>query len=137
MELNREQIIKMLETIDYVGDCSRDCIFYNGKVHSCGGTIAKHALALINELTEENERLKELLDREAKCQYDLATQIMDLLDDVKYFKSDTVLKTLQDVSLLFSTHFGTYTRDAEIKVFDVFKLLDRITEELLEGIGGD
>jgi hypothetical protein len=67
MELNREQIIKMLETIDEVGDCSRDCIFYNGKVHSCGGTIAKHALALIKELTEENEKLSHHCDDCAGC----------------------------------------------------------------------
>jgi hypothetical protein len=32
------------------------------------------------KLTEENEKLNERLDREAKCQYDLATKIVDLRD---------------------------------------------------------
>jgi hypothetical protein len=44
------------------------------------------------KLTDENERLNERLDREAKCQYDLATKIVNLRDDVKYIKAETVRK---------------------------------------------
>lgn len=84
------------------------------------------------KLTEENERLQELLDKESTGQYNLATQIMDLLDDVSHVKSDTVLKTLQDVSLLFSMHFGTYTDDAVVKIIEVFELLNKIKKSILE-----
>ena len=53
-----DEVRRMLEAIDDVGDCSRDCIFYNGKVHSCGGTVAQHALELINRQKAEIDMLK-------------------------------------------------------------------------------
>ena len=94
-ELNREQIIKALECcasstgsqacigcpLDELNLCSYD-----------GTTPSKYALALIKELAEENERLNERLGREARCQYDLCGQIVNLRDDVKYIKADTVRK---------------------------------------------
>lgn len=56
-----EQIIKALEVIASadIGDCSRDCGFYDGKVHFCGGVVAKHSLDIINRQKAEIERLKE------------------------------------------------------------------------------
>jgi hypothetical protein len=110
MELNREEIIKMLETIDEVGDCSRDCIFYNGKVHSCGGTIAKHALALIRELTEENARYKRYYFNHEYDQW--AAEI----------KADTVQK-MRD-KILAKSEYGTINMSP--------LQLDQIAKELLE-----
>lgn len=55
-----EQIVKALENItsEKIGDCKRDCAFYDGKVHSCGQTIALHALDLIKRQQEEIESLE-------------------------------------------------------------------------------
>ena len=63
MELNREQIIKALECCTYGGDktksqvevCSPCPYFYEG---NCTQVLKEHALALIKELTDENERIK-------------------------------------------------------------------------------
>ena len=52
-----DEIIKMLKSIDDVGDCSRDCIFYDGKVHHCASVFAHHALEVI-------DRQKNALERE-------------------------------------------------------------------------
>lgn len=40
--------------------------------------------------------------------------------------------TLMDIQMKFAMHFGTYTKDATVKVDDVFKLFARIKEEMLE-----
>ena len=42
-------------------------------------------------------------------------------------------ETLSDLQTRFAIHFGTYTKDATIKVSDVFKLLSKFTEEIMEG----
>ena len=58
MQLNREQIIKALEC--HAGNFSCDecpCDPYDGTGETyCGCIMAKNALSLIKELTEENER---------------------------------------------------------------------------------
>lgn len=53
-----DEIIRALETIDDIGDCSRDCIFYDGKVHHCASVFAHHALDLIKRCKAEIERLQ-------------------------------------------------------------------------------
>ena len=55
-----EQIVKALENItsEKIGDCKRDCAFYDGKVHSCAQTIALHALDLIKRQQAEIESLE-------------------------------------------------------------------------------
>ena len=40
----------------------------------------------VNELEAENKKWQERLDREAKCQYDLAGQIVDLKSEVDLYK---------------------------------------------------
>lgn len=60
------EIIKALESIASasIGDCKRDCAFYDGKVHFCGGIVAKHSLDIINRQKEEIARLqKSLVDQ--------------------------------------------------------------------------
>jgi hypothetical protein len=138
--MNREQIIKMLETIDEVGDCSRDCIFYNGKVHSCGGTIAKHALALIKELTEEckdfkiralraeNEAAKykdrwETSEKDFKRLADNAAEINRLTEKlIPEIKADTVKKMQEKIRA--KSEYGSIN----ISPWQ----LDQIAEEMLE-----
>lgn len=47
----------------------------------------------VKELTAENERLRERLDREAKCQYDLCGQIVDLKEENKVRKGLNTMLT--------------------------------------------
>lgn len=60
MSMTDEQIVKSLENIinEKIGDCKRDCAFYDGKVHSCAQNIALHALALIKRQQAEIESLE-------------------------------------------------------------------------------
>ena len=112
MELKeRERVAKDLQEIvdNYSGSWKR----FN---------VLDGALALIKELTEENERLNERLDREAKCQYDLATKIVDLRDDVKYIKADTVQKMQEKIRA--KSEYGTIN----ISPWQ----LDQIVKEMLE-----
>ena len=71
MELNAEQIKKALECCEsHEGDNCPDCPYHytvNGYNHHCREDMVTDALALINsqeqrikELTEENERLREI-----------------------------------------------------------------------------
>lgn len=53
--MEREQIIKALECCTTLDGCEK-CPYYNKA--SCGANLRRDALALIKELTEENERLK-------------------------------------------------------------------------------
>ena len=89
MKLTKEQIVKATETLEgaKVMVANRDFDEFQNAI-----ITAINALTIVKELTEENEKLNERLDREAKCQYDLATKIVDLRDDVKYIKADTVQK---------------------------------------------
>lgn len=60
------EIIKAMESIasESMGDCKRDCAFYDGKVHFCGGIVAKHSLDIINRQKAEIARLqKSLVDQ--------------------------------------------------------------------------
>lgn len=59
-DVQDNEIIKALENIinEKIGCCAEDCAFYDGKVHSCAQTIAKHSLDLINCQKAEIERLK-------------------------------------------------------------------------------
>lgn len=122
MKYNREEIIKALEICsDETKEFCTGCPFIgNGGCKQ--SSILKLALSVIKELTEENEKLNERLDREAKCQYDLATKIVDLRDDVKYIKADTVHKMQEKIRA--KSEYGTIN----ISPWQ----LDQITKEILE-----
>ena len=77
-ELNREQIIKALECCDY-GDCY-PCPYRSIGV-GCVQEAQSKALALINELTEENERL-----RERNITLEQKLMLLEI-DDVYVFKA--------------------------------------------------
>lgn len=60
MELNREQIIKALECCKFGKDEAKckECNWHPWIKPRCWRLLASNALALIIELTEENERLR-------------------------------------------------------------------------------
>lgn len=43
-----------------------------------------------------------------------------------------VMDTIQMIRTRLAVYFGTYTHDAEVKVYDVFRLIDRIIEDVEE-----
>jgi predicted nuclease with TOPRIM domain len=120
MELKeRERIIKDLQEIvdNYSGSWKR----FN---------VLDGALALIKELTEENGKLNERLDREARCQYDLCGQIVNLYDDVKYVKAETVRKIQQRLT---SDEFYIVADDYDgMQYVDFCAWVEEIAKELLE-----
>jgi hypothetical protein len=63
MELNREQIMKGLECCSDDNSCyNAGCPYKSDSLNACTSKLSRNALALINELTEENERLVKALD---------------------------------------------------------------------------
>ena len=58
MGINREQIIKALECCSDDNSCyTAGCPYKSDSLSACTSKLAKDVLALIKELTEENERL--------------------------------------------------------------------------------
>lgn len=46
--------------------------------------------------------------------------------------NEVVIDTLTIVELCFAVHFGTYTKDATVKITEVFDVLKEIKERLSE-----
>ena len=132
--LNAEQVVKALKYCTDGGRCL-DCRYDKGNSFTKEGCMASHmrdALALINsqeqrikELGEEKERLK--LDVEV-CGAELSRYTENIVQMAKQDRADTV----QNIQLRLAVHFGTYTDTDMVKVADVFRLLDKIANEMLE-----
>jgi hypothetical protein len=134
MELNREEIIKALECCikaETWGDCAdsgcpacqkQGCYFYLRTAEDNENTIYieifKDVLALIKELTKENERLKERVSNQReelhKCNNTIRNitqsrntwkkqaekvgkQLYETLNDKKQVKADTVRKMQEKI----------------------------------------
>ncbi|MBQ2768074.1 MAG: hypothetical protein IJF49_08385 [Clostridia bacterium] len=56
-------IMKTLEAIasEAIGDCKRDCAFYDGRVHYCAGVISRNALDLIGRYKAEIADLQDVI----------------------------------------------------------------------------
>lgn len=182
--MEKETIIKALECCtspDRNCDCGYECPY--GDLISCTQSLMAHALALIKELTEENEKLRKakvVYETVDYCADDLAkalkenkrlteenerinleykgfetatNQILktlksDFAKENERLKSEVSVKkklldkcvdledrvkadTLNDMQTRFAMHFGTYRPTDEVKVTEVFKLLKKISEEML------
>lgn len=174
--MEKEQIIKALECCGSkhsdIGKYScKECPL-NGQNFDEGAcydeVLHNNALALIKELTEENEKLKSIdiskdivmgslaeeneKLRNAKviyetvdyCADDLAkaleenkrlTEENETLKDnnehLAVFLAEAKSDTLNDMQTRFAMHFGTYRPTDEVKVTEVFKLLKKISGEML------
>lgn len=130
MEFNREHIIKALECCEK-NNFSKCTECPMGKAYQfCSQELCTKASALIKELIEENEKLNERLDREAKCQYDLATKIVNLRDDVKYIKAETVRKMQKRLT---SDEFYIVADDYDgMQYVDFCAWVEEVAKEVLE-----
>lgn len=79
MELKRDEVIKALECCGSNNPCGEECFGHDIKgISICTKILAQNALSLINELTEENERLKQ--ERMNKIDIYKALDILDKFD---------------------------------------------------------
>ena len=119
MKLNRYQIIKELEGLVKFSTCPE---------------YIKDALALIKAMAEDYTKL----DEKYRALYDECERLKkayahyEETTGLKQVRADTVQK-LQDS---IAVHFGTYTDKDTVKVVEVFKLLERVGREILEGEKG-
>lgn len=76
----------------------------------CVSVLPLAALEVIKELEEEKKREDA---QELGCKYCLA-------------------RTLDEIHDRFAVYFGTYTNDDTVKIMDVFMLLSKFSEEMME-----
>lgn len=114
--MEKEQIIKALEC------CTKgDCDNCPNDFGNCYSNLARDALALIKELTEDNERLNGHLNQ-LKHRYDICKQ------NAKTEKIDTVRK-MQD---RLKEYLDDFYNSGEDALLDVPDSIDQIAKEMLE-----
>ena len=152
--VDKSMIIKALECLSKPNSSPDDrqkCYFMwkEPTCFNCYHEVARNALALIKELTEanatqivtaieldkqverlteENERLKVVLkmnDAPFPEGLDIVNKFCD--SRIQEARADTV-REMQD---RLAMHFGTYRPDETIKVHDMFKLIEKISNEIL------
>lgn len=127
MKFTKEQIMRATETLEgaKVMVANRDFDEFQNAI-----ITAINALTIVKELTEENEKLNERLDREARCQYALCGQIVNLRDDVKYIKEETVRKMQHRLT---SDEFYIVADDYDgMQYVDFCAWVEEVAKELLE-----
>lgn len=151
--MEREKIIKALELCSSGGNCMKCAENDKNPRLSKEGCMAvqmRNALALIKELIEENEGLKKRVynQREElrrlndntrnltqsrniwkKQAEKVGKQLFEVLNDKKQIKADTV----REIETRFAMRYGTYTDKDMTPITEVFKVLDQIAKEMLEG----
>ena len=94
-EMKPEDVMRMLETINDVGDCSRDCLFYDGKVHSCSGTIARYALALLREKDALNAELTQT-NAEKDAEIRVKKKLLDKCEE-RFAEKDAEIERMRGI----------------------------------------
>ena len=141
--MEREQIVKALEYhADTLSPCVKICPY--GDRNHCGSAMAKDALALIKELTDENERLSESYDHLEMTKDELLPERSRLICDnqelakrnerqkhainvyhIGETKADTVRKMQERLKETFSDR-AAYTAS------HCHEAIDRIADEMME-----
>lgn len=122
MELNTEQIIQAMKCCYTDEDNCLNCPYMND-YDSCVG-LSKNALALIEQLTEENERLKSV---EFTCGFIKPHKVLEcpIFDEIVKAKADTVREMQERIK----------TRCIKSGIYPaiVARAIDQIAKEMLEG----
>ena len=122
--MEKEQIIKALECCASEENIYTACPI-DEKIKDdceCGKFMARNALALIKELTEENKRIWSAFLGEcnlSKCNRE------------KEIKADI----FQKIRFELTMYSGTYMNKSTIRLFDLYNLLDRVESEILNAGG--
>lgn len=115
--MNREQIVKALECCSDGGRCN-DCP-YDSDCFIPQWVIVKDALALVRELTEENDRL-------SRTRYMVSPDgRTEMIPSVESVKADTVRKMQERFSMILDV-------GEEIATDTAVDFLDAIAKEMLE-----
>lgn len=150
-ELNREQIIKVLECCTTNGDCPK-CL-YNDDTSLCINRILKDALALIKELTEENAELHREYDSMAKTVNAASDLIRNLKSHIrrlkaydeqrdialharliKETKANTVREMHEHLIKLWENNFSQNDGTVRLYTSVLERLLTQSEKEILEGL---
>ena len=127
--MEREQIIKALGCCAASQNLCEECPIDRAKKDDCmcGQFLAQNALALIKELTEENERLHASCTELTQCYTKVETLYKIECKRVDTVKADTVRKMQEGLKA------NKICRDGlSFKVVD-FDTIDQIAKEMLEG----
>ena len=133
MELDREQIIKALECCTSESEFCTGCPFL--EVGACKqSSLLKLALSLIKELTVDLEAMRGAANS-YKMHNDKLTEENERLR-TRYVSADNLIiaETARMMQERLAIYFGTYTDTTTVKVGDVFRLIDKISKDILEGI---
>ena len=123
MELNREQVVKALECCTSEQGCG-GCPYYPTLI-GCSRQAMSGALALIRELTEENERLR----AEAENQSVLWKQHFESIYETAKgtVKADTVRKMQERLKKAFNFGHTIFEKS-------ICDIIDQVAKELLEEV---
>ena len=124
MKLNREQIIKAFECCTGIPNCN-DCPL-RPYPQNCKDVMENRALALIKELTEENERLK----RDVEILEDVLDTSSRVL--IQATRADTVQKMQELIHTNLPKVYGTLPHS---RCF--FNIVDQSAKEILEDEKGE
>lgn len=144
--MERTEIIKALECCTTLDGCEK-CPYYNKA--SCGANLRRDALALIKELTEENEKLtinmnaygltaKRLAEENERLKQ-LNESYAELeqgcyVTGVKKIKADTVREMQELIFKFYSSPRYQPTKEHPVKHTDIqymFIIIERIAKEIL------
>jgi hypothetical protein len=121
MELKRENIIKALECCNSEGHICGKCPYESVRIGiSCRDKLIRDALALIKELTEENERLRAIPEQLHK---EMSER---MVEEVKTAKKYTVLIMQSEIN-------KTLSALCKGDVSEIHRIIDQIAKEMLEG----
>jgi hypothetical protein len=138
--MEKEQIIKALECCCGMLPCI-ECPYT--EIEECAKQNTKDVIALIKELTEENEKLtinmnaygltaKRLAEENERLK-EKADRHLDNLKAVLEERGENtiVADTVREIKTRFALRYGTYTDKYMTPITEVFWLLDRIANEIL------
>lgn len=148
MELNREQIIMALECCTR-GRKSKDdrpclecpyneCNLVGGTgerqtTGTCQGWLMKDALALIKELTEENEKLRTIIAKANENTTEYVKMLKEIKFAVEKFKNNILLTLHSELNAeLLKVARCQKADEPNMRSQEVFDILDRKIKEMME-----
>ena len=140
MKLNREQIIKALECCGTSDKSCSSCPLAKD-YSSCSKTMADNALTLINELTDENEKLKrelEIVNLQVQCKERICESYMlqyGTVADKEVFLKKERADTIQNLRDHLTTFFANddHLKYNEVDADYINEQIIRIAMDILEG----